>query len=226
MRCRRCGYLNLLDPRRSPYVTDRRVIFAAQHASSNGRLWYTSRQVLGVLMSRRRRWWRRTASPAEMSVIIEAIPRFRDNGWELPGLIVAPTFENVAPPDYPEADLFDYGAERILVVDDAIVVDLLVRTGVHTDARVIIISTTGYPRQIVERAASLVSHRPDVPVHVLHASGVDLQAMVATHVRYSAHLTPYSMTWDCHLGQPERLGRSAGRSASHRSPLMRCRTTG
>jgi hypothetical protein len=115
-----------------------------------------------------------------MNAFVAAIPRMRDDGWEFQGLIVTPLLEGDAPVDYPEPDLFDYGAERILVVDDPIVVDLLVRNGVHTDSRAIIISLSGYPRQVRERAASLVRNRPDVSLHLLHGSSVNVEAMSAT----------------------------------------------
>jgi hypothetical protein len=182
MRCQHCGYHHVLDPHKIPYVTDRRVIFAARRASDHGRRWYTTRQLFGELVRKRplRRWWRRAAKQAEMDAVVDAAKLLRLNGWTFQGLIAEPMLDGSAPPEYPEPDLFDYGAERILVVDDAILVDLLVRNGVHTDARAIIVAATGYPSQVVERAASLIQHRPAVPIHLLHASGLDVAAMVST----------------------------------------------
>jgi len=180
MRCTYCGYQNLLNPHEFPHVTDRRVLFAANRASDNGRRWYTGRQVFGEIVRKRRlRWWTRAARLNEMDAVVKAVDRLRLNGWAFQGLIVGPMLERSSPVDYPEPDLFDYGAERILVVDDEVLVDLFVRNGVHTGARTIIISTTGYPHPVVERAASLVRDRTDVPVHVLHASNLTVEAMAS-----------------------------------------------
>ena len=180
MRCRSCGYQNVLDPRSFPHVTDRRVLFAGRQVSDNGRRWYTARQLVGQLARRRRVWrWTRGVTPAQMTVMTVAVEQLRRHGWPFPGLIVAPALDLAAPVGYPEPDLFDYGAERILVVDDPLIVDLLVRNGVHTDARSVIMANTGYPSQVAARAATLLEQRPDVPVHILHASNRSCDAMTA-----------------------------------------------
>ena len=108
-----------------------------------------------------------------MTLIRGSLRKLRRHGWAFPRLIEGPALERPPTLTFPEPDLFDYGAERILVVDDPLVVDLLVHNGVHTDARAIIVSTTGYPRDVAPHAAALMQHRPDIPVHVLHASHAD-----------------------------------------------------
>jgi hypothetical protein len=186
----------VLDPHVFPYLTDRRVLAAGRAVSDNGRFWYTAHQLVGQLASRRRVWrWTRRLTVAQLTVMTAAVDGLRRHGWPFPGLIVAPAFDLAAPVGYPEPDLFDYGAERILIVDDPLLVDLLVRNGVHTDARSVIVSITGYPRQVVARAATLVEQRPDVPAYVLHAShhSTEEMAVAAGELLGAPHLTPFDV---------------------------------
>ena len=72
------------------------------------------------------------------------------------------------PPDWPEADIFDYGVERILIVEHDIMVDQYVLNGMHTDQRCVIVAESGYPTYIAERAGQLVEERPTLPLFLLH----------------------------------------------------------
>ena len=89
-------------------------------------------------------------------------------------MVTAPALQDAGTEMWPEPDVYDYGAERILVVDNSVVVDLLVDAGVHMTARAIVIDLAGYPSRIGELARRLVAERPDVSVGLMHESGADI----------------------------------------------------
>ncbi len=75
------------------------------------------------------------------------------------------------PPEWKEGDVYDYGAEKILIVDDDILVDFLVMNNVHATERVLIVSQTGYPGYVVPLVKRVLEEQPSVPVFLLHRSG-------------------------------------------------------
>ncbi len=72
------------------------------------------------------------------------------------------------PPEWNEADLHDYGVERLLIVEHDLLVDLLVKNNVHTTERALIMSLDGYPHYLQDRARQVVAERPDLPIYLLH----------------------------------------------------------
>ena len=114
--------------------------------------------------------WRRARRPAPLERTAQLVARWQAAGKPLDRLLVFPGLE--APlPGAPEPDIFDYGAEAVLIVDDDLAVDLLVRNGFASTNRCLVVSTRGYPRQVASRAAALRASSPMTPAGVLHASG-------------------------------------------------------
>lgn len=72
------------------------------------------------------------------------------------------------PPEWNEADLYDYGVERLLIVEHDMLVDLLVKNNVHTAERTLIMSLDGYPHYLQDQARRIVEERPDLPIYLLH----------------------------------------------------------
>lgn len=75
-----------------------------------------------------------------------------------------------APPETRAADAFDYGVERLLIVDEPRVVDLLVANNVHADLRCAIVDQRGYPAHLQEPVRDLLVKRPDLSVFLLHGT--------------------------------------------------------
>ncbi|CAK8713419.1 hypothetical protein GMJAKD_02690 [Candidatus Electrothrix aarhusensis] len=82
-------------------------------------------------------------------------------------MLVKPSLHH-PPPQFPEGDLYDYGVERIIIVERQLLVDLLVKNGFHTDQRALIFSADGYPSYIAERAKILLKASSDLPIYLLH----------------------------------------------------------
>lgn len=115
------------------------------------------------------------------SEILGWLSLWRQAGRDVPKLIEAPRLAE--PPKHyrepgGEPDLYDYGVERIIVVERDILVDLLVLNNVHAERKALVLSESGYPSYLVERAIELLQQRPDLPVLLLHDCGERGEAMV------------------------------------------------
>ncbi len=189
MICFRCQYRFVLDPKESPYCADREFIRSINVASDDGTRWYTPNQLHGVIFRRRNRGFFRRFFPApgswDLAATQKSVRRWWDAGRDLRSIVHTPVLDTKeAESRWPEPDLFDYGAEAILAVDDRLVVDLLVRNQVHTNAKAAIVDArNGYPSAIAERLKPLVTARPDLPIFLLHSSRADAAASLERDVR-------------------------------------------
>lgn len=109
-----------------------------------------------------------------------AIEKWLDAGKDIDGLIREPGLQH--PPDnWNEHDIYDYGVERILVVQRDLLVDLMVRNGQHAEQRMLVVSLSGYPDYIQPHVNRLLNERDDLPVFLLHdadAAGVQMEQQV------------------------------------------------
>lgn len=90
-----------------------------------------------------------------------------NNGRKVEGLLTEPTL-HTPPEEWPEDDIYDYGVERILIVQRPILVDLLVKNNQHAEQRMLVISESGYPEYLQQRANQLLAERSDLQVFILH----------------------------------------------------------
>ena len=82
-------------------------------------------------------------------------------------LLIQPSLHK-PPPDLQEKDLYDYGVEKIIIVERPILVDLLVKNGFHADQNALIFSRDGYPDYIVQRAQKMLRLNSSLPIYLLH----------------------------------------------------------
>ena len=80
---------------------------------------------------------------------------------------------------YRERDLHDYGVEKLLIVDDDLLVDLFVKNGLHAEHRALVLSESGYPEYLLPTARRLLEERSDLPIVALHGSTANGVAMVS-----------------------------------------------
>ncbi|WP_163830665.1 hypothetical protein [Spartinivicinus ruber] len=84
-----------------------------------------------------------------------------------------------SPPDkYQETDIFDYGADRIVVVDDPLFVDCLILNDEHMRSKALIVSQDGYPHYLKEQFKKLLEQADNLPVILLHGTNQNKQNMV------------------------------------------------
>lgn len=89
------------------------------------------------------------------------------------------------PPKATESDIYDYGVERVLIVQRPILVDLLVANNIHLTNRSVIVTADGYPSYLATIVQQLLDNSPTLPVFLLHDADQDGLSWAATQkVRY------------------------------------------
>jgi hypothetical protein len=110
---------------------------------------------------------RRRRPPPQRTVLERLVHTWQAAGRPIAKLLTAPGL-HAPPPAWREPDLYDYGVERLLLVEHDLLVDLFVRNGLHAQERALILSETGYPSYLVPIAARCLQEQPQLPVYLLH----------------------------------------------------------
>ena len=105
--------------------------------------------------------------PMAKSDFIRLARKWVGSGQKVEKLIIQPRL-HTPPPTWSETDIYDYGVERVLIVERDLYVDALVLNGFHTQERALVISLNGYPDYLLERARQVLAGAPHVPVYYLH----------------------------------------------------------
>lgn len=122
--------------------------------------------------------------PPGMTELRDWVKKWDTAGRPIPKLLRAPSLDR-SPGPYREGDIFDYGVERVLIVEHDLLVDLMVKNNLHAEHRALVVSERGYPSYLVPHARRLLEERPDLPVVLLHDATPEGTAM-ATRLRQSA----------------------------------------
>lgn len=104
---------------------------------------------------------------AKRDVFERHYKKWKGSGKKLEKLIQQPSL-HTPPPDWKEPDIYDYGVERLLLVERDLLVDLLVKNGVHAEQRMAVLAESGYPKYLLPVAQRLLVDQPDLPVFLLH----------------------------------------------------------
>lgn len=124
-------------------------------------------------------WGRLPVAKPDVALRVQmdkALDDWKAAGRELEKMITKPTLHE-PPPDWPDRDVYDYGVERILVVEHDLLVDLFVLNGFHTLHNALVIAESGYPDYLLPRLQQLLQERADLPVYLLHDATPDGVAM-------------------------------------------------
>ncbi|MEM0969259.1 MAG: hypothetical protein AAGJ31_07925, partial [Verrucomicrobiota bacterium] len=74
------------------------------------------------------------------------------------------------PPEWQEPDIYDYGFERLVICEDPLTVDWLVKNGLHTSENALVICEDGYPEYLLPRAQQALNEASTLPVFLFHGS--------------------------------------------------------
>jgi len=76
-------------------------------------------------------------------------------------------------------EVFHYGVERIIVVDEPLKVDLFVKNNKHVEKKALIISSDGYPAYLKSQLQNILEKQPDISIGFLYKpeSTIDIQKM-------------------------------------------------
>jgi len=72
------------------------------------------------------------------------------------------------PPNWGEADIYDYGVERVFLMQRDLLVDLFVLNHQHVDNRALVVSEDGYPSYLQEKFKQLLTSSPELPIFLFH----------------------------------------------------------
>ncbi|RDH42548.1 hypothetical protein B9G39_03295 [Zooshikella ganghwensis] len=116
--------------------------------------------------------------------------RWVDAGRNNNYLINKPKLKN-PPAKCQENDIFNYGAERIIVVDDPLFVDCLILNDEHMRSKSLIVSKDGYPLYLKNQFKILLEQADNIPVLLLHATKLNKVKMVlAIEKNFNVKLNP------------------------------------
>lgn len=208
-----CGYRFVLDPKHPPFLGDRALIRGIKLASQEGTVAFTPEQLHATIFRRRnRRWWHRiflARGTRDLEATLSIVHQWARLGRDVGSMITRPELDRAGGGAWPEPDLFDYGAEGIVVTGRPLLVDLLVANQVHTTAKVAIVDPeSGYPALVAERLVELVARRPDLPIYLLHDTGPDGGAVLAEQARQRLQLADHPIIDLGLTGRADKLHRS------------------
>lgn len=105
--------------------------------------------------------------PPKRETLQSHIRRWKTAGRSLDHLLLQPTLQT-PPPEWDEDDIYDYGVERILIVEHNLLVDLFVLNEFHAQERTLVLSQNGYPSYLIPIAERCLQENPELPVYLLH----------------------------------------------------------
>ena len=120
-------------------------------------------------------WGRRKIPRQRFELLLD---RWQSSGKVIEKLITSPALHK-PPPEWNEPDIYDYGVERILIVERDILVDLFVKNGLHAEQKMLILAESGYPDYLQPITQRLLTEQADLPVFLLHDATTHGAAMEA-----------------------------------------------
>lgn len=111
--------------------------------------------------------WFRFLKPLSVSRLDGWTRKYTAFHGPIKGMITAAQLTE-PPEDAAEPDIYDYGVERVLIVQRPILVDLLIANNIHMANRSVIASADGYPTYIEAIVQKLLEDSPTLPVFLLH----------------------------------------------------------
>jgi hypothetical protein len=86
---------------------------------------------------------------------------------KIPNLIEQPEMFQ-SPPNWPEPDIYNYGVDKVLVVQHDLLVDLLVKNNFHGEQACLVVSVNHYPQYIWQRVETILRSQAPTSVFILH----------------------------------------------------------
>ncbi|MEK8019850.1 MAG: hypothetical protein VSS75_023495, partial [Candidatus Parabeggiatoa sp.] len=75
-------------------------------------------------------------------------------------------------------EVFEYGVERIIVVDEPLTVDLFVKNNKHLNKKAVIISSEGYPAYLKPHLQTLLQKQPNIKIGFLHKRELTIEQQI------------------------------------------------
>lgn len=72
------------------------------------------------------------------------------------------------PPTWNENDIYHYGVEKVIILDNDLSVDLWVKNNEHVNQKALILSSDGYPGYLVPQLKTILAQQPNIDIFSLH----------------------------------------------------------
>ncbi len=154
-----CGYHFVLTGQNDA-ITDRLMLFLERKASNNNTRYFTMDTLYAVYLKH--------PANSQLSHDLFAQKHYhwqRQSSLRSDKYIEKPSLEQ--PENSIGAEVFRYGVERIIVVDEPLKVDLFVKNNEHIKKQALIISSEGYPAYLKPQLQNILATQPNVPVGFL-----------------------------------------------------------
>ena len=114
---------------------------------------------------------------ASPEAVKDWIYRWKQSGRTIEMLVETPQLtEPPSPTKF--SDLYDYGVERILILQHDRTVDLYIKNQWHVELNTLILSESGYPSYLLPIAEQALNEQPNLPVFLLHDADFEGRAML------------------------------------------------
>jgi len=131
--------------------------------------------VLGIIFIKK---LAKSSKPVSYNVFSSMLNTWQKTYLKSNYLIAEPSL-NKPPPMNEEEDIFEYGVEKIIIVDKDLTVDMLVKNNEHANAKALIISTNGYPNYLIQPLKKILAEQPEIQLILLHAVNEDKHSMLS-----------------------------------------------
>jgi hypothetical protein len=123
--------------------------------------------VIGIAIN----WYSRSRAWPDRKSVVYWLKEWEERFGPLRYWVSSPSL-NSSTASFPavEEDIDAYGVQRILIVDNDLLVDALIKNHWHTDNQTLVVSDSGYPSSVAQLANHYLSKNPNLIVYLFHAS--------------------------------------------------------
>jgi len=72
------------------------------------------------------------------------------------------------PPTWSENDIYHYGVEKVIILDNDLSVDLWIKNNEHVNHKALILSSDAYPNYLLPQLRTILTHQPNIEIFSLH----------------------------------------------------------
>ncbi|NOQ35273.1 MAG: hypothetical protein GQ569_05185 [Methylococcaceae bacterium] len=72
------------------------------------------------------------------------------------------------PPKWNENDIYHYGVEKVIILDNDLSVDLWIKNNEHVNQKALILASSGYPNYLIGQLRTILAQQTDIEIFSLH----------------------------------------------------------
>lgn len=108
------------------------------------------------------------SKPMDMNIFADYFSHWQHNSQLKSNKFIEKTALQNPPPRWNESDIYNYGVEKVIILDDDLSVDLWIKNNEHVNQKALILSSDGYPSYLIEQLKTILSQQPEINIFSLH----------------------------------------------------------